>query len=47
MVELYAKLIIAKKRTINSVPKNLRADVIATLAEWGYDENGDPITAEA
>lgn len=43
MVELYAKLIIAKKRTINSVPKNLKNDVKKTLKDWGYDENGDHI----
>lgn len=44
MVEVYARLIIAKKRTIDSIPKKLRADVIACLASWGYDENGDPIS---
>lgn len=43
MIELYAKLIIAKRRTIKTVPSNLREDVIATLKSMGYDENGDPI----
>lgn len=43
MVEVYATLIIAKKRTIDSVPPKLKADVIAALKERGYDEHGDPI----
>lgn len=43
MVELYAKLIIAKRRTIDSVPKSLREAVIECLKSMGYDENGDPI----
>lgn len=43
MVNVYANLIIAKKRTIDSVPSNLRDAVIARLLEKGYDENGDPI----
>ena len=46
MVELYAKLIIAKKRTIDTVPKNIRDAVVATLKEWGYDEKGEPITVD-
>ena len=43
MVELYAKLIIAKKRRLDSVPKNLQAAVKSILKETGYDENGDLI----
>lgn len=43
MVELYVKLVIGKKRTIESVPKSLRADVTARLKELGYDENGNLI----
>ena len=41
MVEIFAKLIIAKKRTLSDVPENLRERVDDKLAELGYDENGD------
>ena len=40
MVELYAKLIIAKRRTLDSVPKNLKTAVKKALMEMGYDEHG-------
>ena len=46
MVELYAKLIVAKKRDIDTVPAKLRQEVVDLLLSWGYDEHGDPITAE-
>ncbi|MFV0552915.1 MAG: CD1375 family protein [Anaerorhabdus sp.] len=43
MVELYATLIINKRRTINTVPSGLRGAVIEALLTRGYDENGDKI----
>jgi len=43
MAELYAKLIIAKRRTIDAVPSKLKSDIILVLKELGYDENGDMI----
>lgn len=43
MVKVYANLIIAKRRTIATVPENLREAVIEELESRGYDENGDPI----
>ena len=43
MVTLYATLIIAKRRTIESVPEKFREAVIEELHNEGYDENGDPI----
>lgn len=46
MVKVYANLIIAKRRTIDSVPKNLQKDVVDMLYSMGYDEHGDPITEE-
>ena len=43
MVEMYCKLIIAKRRTLERVPDNLQAAVITRLKELGYDINGDKI----
>jgi len=43
MVKVYANLIIAKRRTIDTVPENLREAVIEELNLRGYDENGDPL----
>ena len=43
MVRLYATLIIAKRRTIESIPEKFREAVIEELHNEGYDENGDPI----
>ena len=43
MVRLYATLIIAKRRTIESIPEKFREAVIEELNNEGYDENGDPI----
>ena len=43
MVRLYATLIIAKRRTIESVPEKFREAVIEELSNDGYDENGDLI----
>lgn len=46
MVELYARLIINKRRTFDQIPSKFRADVEAKLMEYGYDTNGDPIAEE-
>lgn len=43
MVNLYATLIINKRRTFDQVPEKFKADVEAKLLEYGYDTNGDPI----
>ena len=43
MVDLYAQLIILKKRPFEKVPGKFKADVEARLLELGYDTNGDPI----
>lgn len=40
MIEVYCKLIIEKRRTIDQVPYKLRADVISRLKERGYDAKG-------
>lgn len=44
MVELYATLIIEKKRPFSRVPDKFKDDVEARLYELGYDTNGDPIS---
>ena len=41
MVEMYCKLIIAKRRTFDKIPEVFKSDVKARLAELGYDTNGD------
>ena len=46
MVEIYCKLIIAKRRSFDKVPTELKADVEARLNEQGYDTNGDPFETE-
>lgn len=43
MVKIYANLIINKRRTIDTVPENLRKAVIEELRARGYNENGDPL----
>ena len=43
MVEIYCKLIIAKRRTFDQVPDNFKVTVEARLRELGYNTNGDPI----
>lgn len=42
MVELYAKLIIGGRRTIEQIPDNLRDKVTEKLKMYGYDKNGKP-----
>lgn len=44
MVEIYCKLIIAKRRSFDKVPDNFKAEVEARLEELGYDTNGDLLT---
>lgn len=46
MVDVYVKLIINKRRTLDQVPDVFKADVEAKLREYGYDTNGDPLVAE-
>lgn len=46
MVDLYCALIIAGRRTIDTVPKRYQDAVREELAAIGLDENGNPITAE-
>lgn len=46
MVDVYAKLIIKKKRNFNAIPKSMQAAVEERLLELGYDTNGDPIEEE-
>ncbi len=41
MVDVYVALIIRKRRTIEQVPENLRAQVLADLLALGLDGNGD------
>lgn len=42
MVDLYCALIIAGKRTIDTVPTRYREAVKEQLAAVGLDENGNP-----
>lgn len=46
MVQLYVRLILNNARTFESVPTNLKSEVISALREMGYDENGDPLDPE-
>lgn len=41
MVEMYCKLIIAKRRTFDKIPDEFKDAVKARLSELGYDTNGD------
>lgn len=43
MIEIYCKLIIAKRRTIDTVPDKFKESVKARLIELGYDISGDPV----
>lgn len=43
MIELYAVLIINRKRTFAQVPARYQDAVRQLLADAGLDENGDPI----
>lgn len=43
MVDIYATLIINKRRTFDSVPKWLKTKVEAKLKELGYNTDGTKI----
>lgn len=43
MVELYTKLIINQRRTIDKVPKDMQSAVVERLKALGFDTNGDPL----
>ena len=43
MVDVYATLIINKKRTYDSVPDRIKEAVKNRLKELGYDTDGNPI----
>ena len=44
MIDIYCKLIIAKRRTFDKVPDDFKTEVKEKLKELGYDTNGDLIT---
>ncbi len=46
MVELYCKLIIAKRKNFQQIPDNLKPDVENRLKGLGYDTNGDTLAKE-
>lgn len=46
MVELYVKLIINKRRTIEQVPARLLAEVEDKLASYGYGIDGEPLSSD-
>lgn len=41
MVEMYCKLIIAKRRTFDKIPDVFKDDVKTRLSELGYNTDGD------
>lgn len=41
MVEIYCKLIIAKRRTFDKIPDTFKSEVKTRLVELGYNTNGD------
>lgn len=43
MVNLYYRLIVAKRKTIDDVPASLQESVLALLEERGYDGYGEQI----
>ena len=43
MIDIYCKLVIAKRRTFDKVPDDFKTEVKEKLKELGYDTNGDPI----
>ncbi len=46
MANLYAALIINKKRLFDTVPAELQNLVKDKLNELGYDTNGNPLSAD-
>lgn len=45
MVEIYCKLIIAKRRDFEKIPDVFKNDVENRLKELGYDTNGDKLVS--
>ncbi len=43
MVEIYCKLIIAKRRMFDTIPTVFKEDVKNRLKELGYDTDGNPV----
>lgn len=43
MVELYTRLIINQRRTIDKVPEDMQPAVVERLRELGYDQTGHTI----
>lgn len=43
MVEIYCKLIIAKRRSFDKVPNEYKTSVESRLTELGYDTDGNPV----
>ena len=43
MTDIYCKLIINGRRTLEQIPDEFQEKVILRLAELGYDENGSPV----
>lgn len=43
MIEIYCKLIIAKRRSFDQTPDIFKDQVRDRLAELGYDSNGNPL----
>lgn len=43
MIDVYVSLIIKKRRTIEQVPVQLQAEVLADLNSLGLDGYGDPL----
>lgn len=44
MVEIYCRLIMAKRRQFDKVPDDFKTQVDERLAELGYNTNGDKLT---
>lgn len=47
MIDIYCKLIIAKRRTFDAIPNEFKKRVETRLIELGYDINGNHIAQEA
>lgn len=46
MIMVYVRLVELKSRTIDTVPINLRDDVLAKLNERGFDGEGNPLVPD-
>lgn len=47
MVDVYVTLIVKKRRTIDQVPEQLKAEVLADLSAMGLDGYGNPLEPAA